>query len=151
MQQGFCSSTAAPNFVVLLAMKGGKAEVLEAGAWLRAERDRRGKRCATRLVAALATMKAKRAGDPVIIHQQQLSAIEGATPDKGPAKLPSWWRHVRALFESGELDDALASPIQMATAALDMPHESDELEEVILYNAAGTVIGRLTLKRGALQ
>lgn len=123
-------------------MRGGKTEVLEAGAWLKERREALG--ASANLVAKMATLVANRQGDPVTVFQQQLAGIENATEDKGPAKLPSWFRYVRAAFDSGLIGDALGKQAD---------GEPAEKEDEIFYvhDAAGKVIGRLTLLRDTLQ
>lgn len=110
-------------------MSGGKDQVLEAGAWLAAERAKRGPQCSTRLIAVLATILARRDGNDITIHQQQIADIETATPDKGPVKLQWWFKYVRVLVDEGGLDDMLrawresgyTSPVRLAEQDLAEP------------------------------
>jgi hypothetical protein len=126
----------------MAAMADGKSEVLEAGTWLREQRAALG--ASTKLVASFAQLIAQRQGDPVIIHQQQLAAIENATEDKGPAKLRPWFRYVRAAFDSGLIGDALSKK-----ASGEARERNDET--FLVHNSAGEIVGRLTLLRGKLQ
>lgn len=108
-------------------MTGGRDAVIQAGAWLAAERAKRGPRCSTRLIAILATILARRDGNDITIHQQQLADIETATPDKGPTKLQWWFKYVRKLIDEGDLDDMMreawadsyVSPVRFAERLLE--------------------------------
>jgi hypothetical protein len=116
-----------------------RAELLEAGKWLRAKRQETG--ASTLLVARLATLLANRQGDPVRIHQQQLSEIENARPGRGPLRLRPWFRHVRAAFDSGLIADALGTQSSGTPAKL----SEDPVERTysIVDDATGEVVGRL--------
>lgn len=142
MQQGFCSTASPKNFVGVLAMKGGKAELLREAEWLRERRAALG--ASTKLVATMAQTVANRQGDPIRIYQQQISDIENATEDKGPAKLPGWFRYVRAAFDAGLIGDALSKDAEGA------PVERED-KTLFVYNAAGEIVGRLTLLSDKLQ
>ena len=115
-------------------MANGKADVIEAGRWLAAQRAELG--ASSMLVARMATLIANRQGDPVKIHQQQISDIENATEDKGPRSLRPWFRYVRAAFDSGVIADALgkAGPAGAPAGA----------ETYYIHSAAGEIVGRLT-------
>src|SRR6187401_873054 len=82
-----------------------KKAVIEAGRWLAERRAELG--ASSMLVARMATLVANRQGDPVKIHQQQISDIENAGSEKGPRSLRPWFRYVRAAFDSGLIADAL--------------------------------------------
>ena len=88
------------------------------------------------LVARMATLIANRQGDPVKIHQQQISDIENATEDKGPRSLRPWFRYVRAAFDSGVIADALGK----APPAGEPPAD----ETYYIQSATGEIVGRLT-------
>ncbi len=117
-----------------------KRKLIAAGHWLKAERRRTG--ASAGLVARMATLVAQRDGDPVRIHQQQISDIENATEDRGPRALRPWFRHVRAAFDSGLIDAALG------TGTGSLPHiEAEALEPGAVYDivdAGGLPVGRLT-------
>lgn len=116
-------------------MRNAKADVIKAGKWLTQERASLG--ASTTLVARMATLLANRQGDPVRIHQQQISDIENATRDKGPQTLRPWFRYVRAAFESGLIADALG----VVTGGA----EKGETDETFyIQNEAGDIVGRLT-------
>jgi hypothetical protein len=112
-----------------------KAEVIEAGRWLSERRDELG--ASSMLVARMATLLANRQGDPVKIHQQQISEIENARPDKGPRSLRPWFRYVRAAFDSGLIADALG---KAPAEAEEGPRE----ETYYIQSASGEIVGRLT-------
>jgi hypothetical protein len=112
-----------------------KKEVIEAGRWLAKRRAELG--ASSMLVARMATLVANRQGDPVKIHQQQISDIENAGAEKGPRSLRPWFRYVRAAFDSGLIGDALGkAPID----ATDGPHD----EVFYIQSATGEIVGRLT-------
>lgn len=121
-------------------MGTGKEAVLAAGKWLAGERAQRGERCSGTLVARAALARARVQGDPVKITQQQISAIENATEDKGPAKLPPWWRHVRGAFDNGEVDALLASPDKLSTPSLSAGGE------LLIHTRDGELVGRIILE-----
>ena len=116
-------------------MKNSKSDVIKAGKWLAAERAGLG--ASTTLVARMATLLANRQGDPVRIHQQQISDIENATRDKGPQTLRPWFRYVRAAFESGLIADALG----VGTGG---PEKGEVDETFYIQNESGDIVGRLT-------
>ncbi|WP_129794230.1 hypothetical protein [Sphingosinicella sp. CPCC 101087] len=118
-----------------------KADVIEAGRWLLERRAELG--ASSMLVARMATLLANRQGDPVKIHQQQISDIENARPDKGPRSLRPWFRYVRAAFDSGLIADALGK----ATGEGEGPGE----ETYYIHSASGEVVGRLTWFARALK
>lgn len=116
-----------------------KQELLDARDWLRGQWELRGQHLTGRMIAAAAQVLATRAGDPVQIVQQQIDAIRNATEDKGPAKVPVWWRYVRAAFESGGIDEILAAKA--------MPeHIPSDLADGVysITDSTGRVIGKLT-------
>ncbi|WP_114954487.1 hypothetical protein [Sphingosinicella terrae] len=115
-------------------MANGKADVLEAGRWLAEKRSEIG--ASSMLVARMATLIANRQGDPVKIHQQQISDIENATEDKGPRSLRPWFRYVRAAFDSGVIADALGKARPEGEATAD--------ETYYIQSATGEIVGRLT-------
>lgn len=117
-------------------MAGSKSDVLEAGKWLAKQRAEHG--VSTKLVASMATQIANQQGDPVKIHQQQLSDIENATEDKGPATLRPWFRFVRAAFESGLIAEAAGSK---TVASL------TDSESFLVQSPSGEIVGRLTWYR----
>jgi hypothetical protein len=112
-----------------------KRDVIEAGRWLSERRAELG--ASSILVARMATLVANRQGDPVKIHQQQISEIENAAPDKGPRSLRPWFRYVRAAFDSGLIADALGKS----------PPETEERprdEVFYIQSESGEIVGRLT-------
>ena len=111
-----------------------KKAVIEAGKWLSAKRSEMG---ASSMLVRMATLVANRQGDPVKIHQQQISDIENAGPEKGPRSLRPWFRYVRAAFDSGLIADALG---QVPTGTPDGPRE----ETFYIQSASGEIVGRLT-------
>ena len=112
-----------------------KKAVIEAGRWLSAKRAELG--ASSVLVARMATLMANRQGDPVKIHQQQISDIENAGPEKGPRSLRPWFRYVRAAFDSGLIADALGK------APIDAP-DGPRDEVFYIQAASGEIVGRLT-------
>lgn len=121
----------------------GRAEVIAAGKWLVEERRKRGgdKRCPQGLVAALAKKRGDSLDERFKLAQQQISEIERAREDNdvGPKKgLPHWWRHVRWLVESGELDAALA-----AIDNAGPPKSADEGETYLIQAPNGEIVGRI--------
>ena len=138
LQQQFCSLGTHSNFVSGGMVDPRKQELLKARDWLREEWDKRGPRLSGRMIASAAQVFANRAGDPVKIVQQQINAIRNATEDKGPAKVPLWWRHVEAAFNSGGIDELLnekAGPVP--TVAL--PAEG----EFSITDSHGRVVGKV--------
>lgn len=115
-------------------MSDRKEAVLEAARWLSRKRTELG--ASSMLVARMATLIANRQGDPVRIHQQQISDIENATEDKGPRSLRPWFRYVRAAFDSGLIADALGKSHAQA--------ETSGEETYYIQSASGEVVGRLT-------
>ena len=115
-------------------MTDRKTEVLEAGRWLSRTRAELG--ASSMLVARMATLVANRQGDPVKIHQQQISDIENASQDKGPRSLRPWFRYVRAAFDSGLIADALGKSQAQTQAGGE--------ETYYIHSASGEVVGRLT-------
>jgi hypothetical protein len=113
-----------------------KKDVIEAGRWLSEHRAELG--ASSMLVARMATLLANRQGDPVKIHQQQISDIENAGPDKGPRSLRPWFRYVRAAFDSGLIADALGMPAPDADQG---PRD----ETFYIQSESGEIVGRLTL------
>ena len=111
-----------------------KKAVIEAGRWLSAKRAELG--ASSMLVARMATLVANRQGDPVKIHQQQISDIENAGPEKGPRSLRPWFRYVRAAFDSGLIADALGKPGTVS--------EGPKEEVFYIQSASGEIVGRLT-------
>jgi hypothetical protein len=126
-------------------MAGTKEDVIEAGKWLARERAQRGERCSGTFVAALATALARKQGDPIIIRQQQLSDIENATLDRGPKKLPAWWRYVRALVDGGDLDDTLDASKKGAERP---PADAESMGQVFTIHApGGEVVGQIVWEK----
>lgn len=117
--------------------------MLQAGAWLKAERAKRSDRCSTGKIAALATVLARRQGDPITIHQQQISDIENATEDRGPKKLQPWFRYVRALVDTGQLDEALTA--MDAPVPAELPGNT-----YLIQTASGEVVGRIVWEKPPL-
>jgi hypothetical protein len=124
-------------------MGTGKSDVIAAGKWLARQREDRGDKCSGTLVARAALARARVQGDPINITQQQLSAIENATEDRGPAKLPPWWRHVRGAFESGEVDDLLLAPTTKAGDRTGLSAGG----ELLIHTRDGELVGRIILER----
>ena len=120
-------------------MKGSKSEVIKAGKWLATQRAKLG--ASTTLVARMATLLANRQGDPVRIHQQQISDIENATSEKGPQSLRPWFRYVRAAFDSGLIADALG----VGDSNGESSKSADADETFFIQNSAGDIVGRLVL------
>ncbi|MGZ8281742.1 MAG: hypothetical protein ACXWUN_02175 [Allosphingosinicella sp.] len=116
-------------------MANGKTEVIAAGEWLSGRRAELG--ATTLLVARMATLIANRQGDPVTIHQQQVSDIENATADKGPRSLRPWFRYVRAAFDSGVIADALGKSDAAGS-------EGARDETFYIQSSSGEIVGRLT-------
>lgn len=123
-------------------MANSKQDLIDAGHWLAAQRARRGRKCSTGLVARLATIHANRNGYEGRIHQQQLSDVENASPERGPRKLQPWWRYVREVLESGVVDAALGT--DEAPLA-----ESDRIapEELFITTRDGERVGRIVWTR----
>ncbi len=114
-------------------------DVTRAGDWLRSKRAALG--ASTTLVARMATLIANRQGDPVRIHQQQISDIENAAPGRGPRSLRPWFRHARAAFDSGLIADALGrSETRSEPAAA-----GGEDRDYFVHDETGALVGRLTL------
>ena len=113
-----------------------KKDVIEAGKWLSERRAELG--ASSILVARMATLLANRQGDSVKIHQQQISDIENAGPEKGPRSLRPWFRYVRAAFDSGLIADALGKPVVESD---DAPRD----ETFYIQSESGEIVGRLTL------
>ncbi|MGQ0560221.1 MAG: hypothetical protein ACT4OE_11700 [Sphingosinicella sp.] len=116
-------------------MARDRRDVIEAGRWLRSQREALG--ASTALVARFATLIANRQGDAVTIYQQQLSEIENATRARGPKSLRPWFRYVRAAFDSGTIADALGKGRAQAGPVGD--------RTLFVHDEEGRVVGRLTL------
>lgn len=134
------------SLVASRTMDGGRAEVIEAGRWLVAERKKRGgdKLCPQGLVASLAQVRASDLGERMKIAQQQISEIERSRDNNeiGPKKgLPHWWRHVVWLFESGEIDNAIRA-ISSATTIGDRAQVSAD-GAYLIQSPTGEIVGRI--------
>lgn len=135
-------------------MTGGRKEVVELGQWIAAERGKRfyrDKPLSTTELARLFNVYTKSQKLPVkAIAQQEVSALENATEDKGPKRFQPWFLVLREFIEDGELDTLLA--------AIEGPPKADEggvvvdfylanaTRETVVRTPDGRVVGAIVWK-----
>lgn len=108
-------------------MTSGRKEAAELGQWIAAERAKRlyrGKPVSTTVLAKLFNTYVKSENIPVkAIAQQEISALENATIDRGPKRFQPWFLVLREFIEKGSLDELLA--------AIDSPAKSKDESVVV--------------------
>lgn len=94
-------------------MTNGREEVVELGQWIAHERGKRvyrGKPLSTTVLARLFNTYTANQKLPVKqIAQQEISALENTTLDKGPKRFQPWFLVLRDFIDGGELDTLLAA------------------------------------------
>jgi hypothetical protein len=144
-QQRFCTRNADRFFVNSPPMAGRREEIVKIGKRLAAERTRRthrGKALSTTTLAELATRWIKERGLPVKkIHQQEISALENATLDKGPQRLVPWMMILMDFVEGGHLDKLLAASNETPGVTV----TADQVQErvSVVRDQDGNVVGSI--------
>lgn len=134
------------------AMADGREEVVAFGQWLAAERGKRslrGKPLSTPQLARMLNAYIQHQRLPVkAIHQQELSALENATVDRGPKKVQPWFAVIRHFFESNALDELLAASDGPPTDAgagivVDLDAVRRDKGDTVVRSPDGKVIGKI--------
>lgn len=132
-------------------MTGGREEIVELGRWIAAERGKRvyrGKPLSTPALSRLFNTYTASQKLPVKqIAQQEISALENVTLDKGPKRMQPWFMVLRSFIENGQLDELLAAiegppPGEGESVVVDFWQVKTE-RETLVRTPDGKVVGSI--------